>query len=317
MYRLTERIYNNMTDGYCFDEKKIEWIESDVHVFTLQEYTYAYDGEVKNHKRHGKGICKCSSRDKYNAEYNGEWKNDKMYGKGKLTWNKNNWYGRNLYSYDGEWIDNKPHGEGTYTDGYGNIYEGNWYYGEKYGYGIWTTINGDKYKEHAINGDKYKEHAINGDKYKEQFGRKISKRVRSLILPNSLLRYNDYNDEFSKIKININLFANSYRNNYNDIYFPLYGGQIPLNQYQNQHPNQNYPNQNYPNQYQNQHPNQNYPNQYYPNQYPIPNQFNPNQYPIPNTTRQITQNKTYQQNAHTIISVCNDKKDSNEDDRNR
>jgi len=196
MENLSRLLDDNMTDRYYFNKYEIKWDLTTFHIIYKtkpklnKKYIYNYNGEQKDNMRHGRGICKSS----YGEVYDGEWKNNKMHGKGKLTWYSYQKQKYNLEkfkrqnSYDGRWYNNNPQGEGTFTDGYGNIYEGKWHDGKKYGYGIWTTINGDKYKE--------------------QWDQKINKRIRSLILPNSLLRYNDDdnnnddnddNDEFSKI----------------------------------------------------------------------------------------------------------------------
>jgi len=191
MHRLSEFIYKDMTDGYYFDEHKIEWVESNMpglDWILSQEYTYTYDGEIENEKMHGEGIRKCSNGDVYTGEYNGEWKNDKMHGKGKLTWNEKGQCGPNSYSYDGEWVNGKPHGEGIYKDGYGNIYEGGWKFGYRKGEGVWTTINDDRYKGKWVKWEKKHDY----DAWTKLLG---WKQVRILILPNTLLRYNDNDDE--------------------------------------------------------------------------------------------------------------------------
>jgi hypothetical protein len=92
-----------------------------------------YIGEIKDGKRHGKGVMTYNKNavDK-NAIYEGEWKDDKRQGIGKITYEDGK-------IYEGDWKDDKRHGDGTMT-----YCDSSPYFGIKSTFGIWKN---DKFYE--------------------------------------------------------------------------------------------------------------------------------------------------------------------------
>ena len=102
----------------------------------LWTYEEDYEGEWKDGKKHGKGICKGSDG---SVEYDGEWKDDKWHGKGTRNYDDGD-------VYKGEWRAGKQHGRGVMTHKNGDIYDGEWKEDLKDGHGKLTYHNGDVYE---------------------------------------------------------------------------------------------------------------------------------------------------------------------------
>ncbi len=105
-----------------------------------KQYTFIngskYTGELKDDKRHGKGVCTFAN----GSEYDGDWKDGKENGHGKYTW-------KNGDIYDGGFKDNKRHGKGIYTFAAdGSNYVGYWKDGKRNGRGKLTWENGNIYE---------------------------------------------------------------------------------------------------------------------------------------------------------------------------
>ena len=67
--------------------------------------------------------------------YIGELKNDKRHGKGIFYW-------ANGDTYEGDWVENKRHGKGICYYANGNKYEGDWVEDQKHGEGIYYFADG-------------------------------------------------------------------------------------------------------------------------------------------------------------------------------
>ena len=96
-----------MKDGKRHGKGIMRWTDGDV-----------YQGEYKEGKMHGKGIYKFKS----GKTYNGEWVNGNMEGKGIMRYTDG--------VYEGDWKNDKREGKGKFTwaeeDVRGNVYEGEW-----------------------------------------------------------------------------------------------------------------------------------------------------------------------------------------------
>ena len=90
-----------------------------------------YEGQMKDGKKHGKGITRFYS----GAAYQGEYKEGKMHGKGIYKY-------RSGSIYNGEFKENKLEGKGImrYTDG---VYEGEWKNDNREGKGKFTWAEED------------------------------------------------------------------------------------------------------------------------------------------------------------------------------
>lgn len=102
---------------------------------------FRYEGNMREGKRHGKGVYKWVSGD----IYEGNWIDNKMNGKGIFRW-------ANGDIYEGNWVDDKMSGKGIYKWTDGNIYEGDFANNERHGKGIYKRINGNIYEGDWVNG---------------------------------------------------------------------------------------------------------------------------------------------------------------------
>ena len=108
-----------------------------------------YVGELKDGRRHGRGLIKYSNHRGPNGEepyYFGDWEDDKISGKGI----------RHLISstYEGDWFKGQKHGRGTlqFHDEFGERYEGDWKNDQRVGYGRISWSNGAAYEGDWKNG---------------------------------------------------------------------------------------------------------------------------------------------------------------------
>eukprot|EP00826_Nyctotherus_ovalis_P056708 TRINITY_DN770_c0_g2_i3.p1 TRINITY_DN770_c0_g2~~TRINITY_DN770_c0_g2_i3.p1 ORF type:complete len:460 (+),score=123.50 TRINITY_DN770_c0_g2_i3:123-1502(+) len=139
-----------------------------------------YEGDFKNYKRHGKGVCYYENGDRYEGgfkrderngkgvfycgefvKYEGMWVNGKMSGKGKLYYACGSKYkgdfkdgvmeGVGIFdcvtgtSYKGEFKSGLYHGYGVFTSAKKESYKGEWRNGRKCGKGEYRYSNGDVY----------------------------------------------------------------------------------------------------------------------------------------------------------------------------
>jgi hypothetical protein len=105
----------------------------------------AYEGDVLDNNRHGKG--KCIYPD--GAVYVGEWSHDQRHGQGKCTFKDGG-------IYEGNWVTNAMDGKGRLVDPDGTVYEGGFSDNKSHGkgkvfYTDGTTSEGD-YLEGVLNG---------------------------------------------------------------------------------------------------------------------------------------------------------------------
>eukprot|EP00960_Hanusia_phi_P023241 686632-Hanusia_phi.AAC.2 len=143
-----------------------------------------YQGELKNGKRHGWGLCAFSDR----SYYEGEWANDKIDGEGRYVrpdgstyegfWENNlqNGFGRLILAngdvYEGHFRDGRIDGYGTYFYKNGSIYDGEFMEDEAHGVGTFKGVNGEFYqgewqvdKMHGVGVYKF----VGGAKYRGEF----------------------------------------------------------------------------------------------------------------------------------------------------
>ncbi|KAL9188888.1 hypothetical protein ACHAXT_011378 [Thalassiosira profunda] len=128
-----------------------------------------YEGELKNDKPHGRGVCRYAN----GHVYDGEWRDGKMHGKGTLkekngdvydgNWVEGNQLGPGTYRwesgdvYAGEFIGGLPHGHGTMTwKASGRRFEGQWMGGKRHGKGMMRLPSGDAYEQVWSNGNHVK-----------------------------------------------------------------------------------------------------------------------------------------------------------------
>lgn len=87
----------------------------------------AYEGDVVNNQRHGKGTLRVpgvylhegkARHDRYDV-YDGQWVENKLHGECTTTF-------ADGAIFCGTWDDNQPHGCGTYTSPDGTVYIGTW-----------------------------------------------------------------------------------------------------------------------------------------------------------------------------------------------
>ena len=100
-----------------------------------------YEGQVRNGKRHGRGVFTWTSGNRYD----GDWRNDKRTGRGVFTWSNGD-------RYDGDFVDGKKHGQGTYSWADGDRYQGEWRNGNRTGRGVFTWPDGERYEGDFVDG---------------------------------------------------------------------------------------------------------------------------------------------------------------------
>uniref|UniRef100_F6R8C3 Ankyrin repeat and MYND domain-containing protein 1 n=2 Tax=Ciona intestinalis TaxID=7719 RepID=F6R8C3_CIOIN len=94
-----------------------------------------YEGEYKEHRRHGAG--KQTWQD--GSTYKGEFMNDMRHGQGIHKWASGE-------IYEGSFYKDHMHGSGRYTWNDGSVYSGTFYLDRKEGYGCLTFVNGDLFE---------------------------------------------------------------------------------------------------------------------------------------------------------------------------
>ncbi|KAL9188880.1 hypothetical protein ACHAXT_011370 [Thalassiosira profunda] len=130
--------------------------------------TETYEGERKNGKRHGRGICRYGNGKVYGGDwkaglrhgrgtltntrggvdYNGQWKDDKAHGSGTKTW-------LNGDKYKGQWVRGREHGEGTLTLTDGNVYQGGFVDGRRHGWGTLMWPSGNMFEGQWVEGKRH------------------------------------------------------------------------------------------------------------------------------------------------------------------
>ena len=123
--------FNTWTDCYGKYEKYYE----------KDNFTRIYEGEMKNGKRHGKGISKNFKDNRQTLEVNGFFENGVYLNGTKKTYYKDGGWSTWQGNYN---KNNKKHGQGIQTLSNGNKFEGNYDNGAKV-YGKYTFSNGDYY----------------------------------------------------------------------------------------------------------------------------------------------------------------------------
>jgi hypothetical protein len=124
---------------------KIGEYDDDTGIGSANYNLGSYEGQFKDSKRNGQGICRYKS----GHVYEGEWVNDRQNGRGIMRY-------PNGDVYDGEWVNNKCHGEGlhSYSDGKGGVdetYKGEWKNDEMTGHGTYTYKSGHVYEGEWLN----------------------------------------------------------------------------------------------------------------------------------------------------------------------
>jgi hypothetical protein len=105
----------------------------------IQGKNFKYDGQVKDGRKHGKGILIFSRGDKYD----GQWENDQMHGQGTYSYADGE-------KYSGQWQNGRMHGKGTYTFRNGDRYVGEFRDDQKHGPGTYYFKNGDRWDGHYV-----------------------------------------------------------------------------------------------------------------------------------------------------------------------
>ena len=93
-----------------------------------------YEGEVRNGKRHGRGVYVWSD----GTRYEGDWRDGHKHGQGTYTW-------ANGHRYAGEFRNDRRTGQGTYTWPDGGRYQGQFLNGKLHGRGTRDWANGERY----------------------------------------------------------------------------------------------------------------------------------------------------------------------------
>ena len=141
-----------------------------------------YNGDMKDGKREGRGICIYKNGDKYE----GSWKNNKKEGKGTY------YYTNKGDVYIGHFFNDLPNGKGIYKYKNGDRYEGLFKDGKKNGEGTFIYANGGKYK------GEFKD----DEKHGQGFYKSPSGRVRTEVWENGQLKNNgekEFNENDSVI----------------------------------------------------------------------------------------------------------------------
>ena len=126
-----------------------------------------YEGEYKDGKCHGRGVCVRADGSRYEggyedgkchgrgvcvradgSRYEGEFKHNKGHGRGIYV-------GANGNRYEGEFKDGEPHGQGVYIWADGSRYEGECKEGKRHGRGVCVGADGSRYEGEFKNGEKH------------------------------------------------------------------------------------------------------------------------------------------------------------------
>jgi len=128
-----------------------------------------YKGEVKDFKRHGKGVFTCGE-----TIYEGFWENDRRNGWGKEI-------NGGSSTYEGHWRNDKQHGHGKLKLKSG-VFEGNWINGRISGYGAVSLQakkeeTGVKFlKKNGLSQKEYEGYWINGEIQMDRSGIRIEEK---------------------------------------------------------------------------------------------------------------------------------------------
>ena len=148
----------------------------------IQRISFAngeYTGQVRDGKRHGKGIVHYINGDSYDGEwsegvksgygiytfadgerYEGSYVNGLRCGFGAYFYNSGN-------VYEGDWKDDKRHGHGVFKWKEGDVYEGDFEEGKMSGQGLYRFANGASYIGGVKDGKKHGEGVYRDEKGNE------------------------------------------------------------------------------------------------------------------------------------------------------
>ena len=160
-------IANEEFQEFCTTHNSLnDSVEIEIRPGTTCENKTIYHGEwdIKNNKRHGRGIQIWPD----GSKYLGYWKNDQPW-KGKLIHPDGD-------IYDGEWEGGKPNGTGCYTHLDGTKYVGEWKNDRQEGNGEETWPDGSMYK------GQYKEGKKQSIKTKKILLKEIKKKNQLMII---------------------------------------------------------------------------------------------------------------------------------------
>eukprot|EP00825_Cyclidium_porcatum_P045940 TRINITY_DN710_c0_g2_i2.p1 TRINITY_DN710_c0_g2~~TRINITY_DN710_c0_g2_i2.p1 ORF type:complete len:803 (-),score=190.89 TRINITY_DN710_c0_g2_i2:247-2655(-) len=117
-----------------------------------------YEGDIKDGKKHGKGVY--TQGDAY--KYDGEYQNDQKHGFGQESDNGN--------KYSGQWENNQKQGQGTWEFKYGGKYEGAFVRNQQNGLGKLTETDGTIYTGKWVDGQMVEGSIVykDGSKYEGQ-----------------------------------------------------------------------------------------------------------------------------------------------------
>ena len=90
---------------------------------------FTYEGEFESNRRHGRGVLRWTSGDKYV----GDWCAGERTGHGLLIYASGD-------RFEGAWSADKKHGRGTYWSANGYRYDGVWCHDRRTNDGVWTEI---------------------------------------------------------------------------------------------------------------------------------------------------------------------------------
>jgi len=101
--------------------------------------TVIWSGTCENQRAQGRGavVWHYLEDEQWKVTvYEGELKDGKRHGRGVYLWADGN-------RYEGDWKDGKAHGHGVVVWVNGDRYEGDWKDDKWYGHGVWVGANGD------------------------------------------------------------------------------------------------------------------------------------------------------------------------------